>query len=61
MKKDMLIREVAYSMVLDRIEWRKRIHVADSILLMRIGSEPQYHWDQGLVLAELSCQFSLLI
>ena len=56
MKKDMLIREVAY-----RIEWRKRIHVADSILLMRIGSEPQYHWDLGLVLAELSCQFSLLI
>ena len=28
-KKDMSIREVIESMISDRIEWRKRIHIAD--------------------------------
>ena len=29
-KKDMLIRKVTKSMILDRIEWRKIIYVANS-------------------------------
>ena len=29
-KKDMLIKEIIESMILDKIEWRKRIHVNES-------------------------------
>ena len=32
-KKDMSIREVIESMTSDRIEWRKRIHVTDPMII----------------------------
>ena len=31
-KKNMSIREVMESMILDRIEWRKRFHVAHNLI-----------------------------
>ena len=41
----MLIKKITESMTSYKIEWRKRIHVADPNYLVEIHSRPQKFWD----------------